>query len=383
MEVKEQLNIFHNMDMIEPLITKMDQIREDESLDEAQKVELITSLMESLSDEDKREYMHFIRTTMPRTATKPVCQNELKGRYLMMEFTNIQYSYCQSLAFFGMISYMMTRLEGFIGDESEKKALHKFFMEVFGGTSDKYIGTIYDLFYKNNKNKYPDHIPEFDIKILGEYVPSIDQWENFTKYCGSKFHELRALTSGLVGFRPSQDAIIHIHGVFDSLNGPDVIKYRDTNTLKFNPYTELFMVPIGTTHLVDQYKNYRANTVIYDINNPEVEMLHSNFTTMDRNEGYKFKKRLGNLEGRMSGEDLSMIKKYRQELNSLQSIQPGDQTPREKSKMSVLKKKIGNIQEAYVTDDEVITKVIKVNKSKGTTKVVDFASSVGKPTSEN
>lgn len=363
----EQLKIFYDLDKMQEITDRLAAINADESLSPEFRVKLTDDLMESLSDEEKREFHSYVRTvnTEQREPFKErFCgQKDLRDKIALIEFSNIQYSYCQTVAFFGMISYMMARAEQYKGESREH--IHAFMDEVFGGHSDKYMGTIYDLYYKNNKALRPDYVPEVDPKVFGEYMPSVDQWNNYVKYCGAKFHELRGLVSALMGFRPSHDAVIHVHGIFDSPRDPELTKYINANYMRFDPVNELLPVPVGETRLIDQYKEYRSGTVLFDPSNPDLEILHSNRVMTSMNEHGMFKKRLSKIEGRMTKEELAKIKAYRTELHKLQNTPVADRTQLMDHKIDVLKKKINSIQEAHVTDNEVMTKVITINKAKG------------------
>lgn len=362
----EHKKVFYDVDKMYEIVSKLEQIKSDNSINEDMKVQLINALMDGLNDEVRREFSHFMRTTYDEInpiADPSCCTAECKGKVALVEFTNIQYSYCRSLSMFAMISYMLTRCESYDNKE-DKPAIQRFMQEVFGGDSDKYLGTIYDLFYLNNKAKHADFIPDFDISILGDCVPSIDQWMNFMKYSDAKFAELRALTTGLIGVKPSYDAIIHVHGVFDSISDPGITTYRNANSDKINTMSELIPIPIGKTWLLDKYKEFTAGTVLYNPSEPELEILHTNRKTVDMNSNAMFKKRVKNLKGRMTDTEIDKIKKYRKEIDTFRKSAPTE-VKKVDQRISKLKTKIDRIHEKNTKDNEVITNVITIDKQRG------------------
>lgn len=362
----EQKAVFYDLEKMQQIALKLAQIDSDKALSESMKTTLLTKLMDSLPDEDKREFHHYMRTVQNESDPLPeriLCTDDTKGKIALIEFTNIQYSYCQTTAFVAMISYLLHRVNSYDGDKEEVK---KFCRSIFGNDNDRYMGTVYDLFYKNNKAKHADFIPEFDVNILEDCVPSIDQWTNFLKYADAKFPELRALVSGMFGIRPSQDAIIHVHGVFNSATDPALTNYRNANMDKISSLAELIPVPIGTTWLLDKYKQFVSGTVLYNPSEPDLEILHTNRQTVEMNSNAMFNKRVKKLKNRMTGEDIARIKNYRSEIESFRKNDTGV-VPEVKQNIDVLKKKIDEIHEKYTNENEVITNVIKVTPGKNVT----------------
>lgn len=357
----EQKQIFYDLDKMQEISAKLDKISADNSISENIKTQLVNNLMESLDDEVKREFSHFMRTVYDEKdplSTRTACVKGMENKVALVEFTNIQYWYCRTIAFFGMIAYMQARCDNY-KDEESKPHVQKFMKEVFGGDSDKYLGTMYDLFYKKNRDKHANFIPEVDLSLV-PHSPSIDQWMNFLNYSDAKYTELRILASGLIGVRPSQDAIIHVHGVFDALDDPEISKYRNANVDKISTTAELIAIPIGKTWLLDKYKQFTSGTVLYNPSEPELEILHSNRQTIDMNSNAMMKKKVKNLKGRMNKQDITQIANYRKEIEKIRN------TPVEKNdKVSELRSKIDRIHEKYTGENEVIANVIKIG-AKGT-----------------
>lgn len=371
---QEQLKVFYDIDRIAEINEKIEQIRNDNSLDQTAKESAVIAVMEALDDDEKREFEHYIRTVaselMP-VKNEYVGQAKLKDKYVLMEIQSMQPSYHRANAFFTMISYMLARLDSYKNEE-DKPAVQRFMQEVFGGTSDKYMGTLYDMFYTENKAKHPSYIPDIPVDILGDCMPSIDQWHNFTKYADAKYHEARALTSAILGYRSSQESIVHIHGIFDSPTDPELTAYRIENADKMSPVADLVPFPIGKTVLYDKYKEYRSGTVLFNPSDPDLEILHTNRVTTDMNNHAMFKKRLNSLEGRMSKQDMQAYNKYTKEIEKLRRAPPKSSKPLE-NKLAVLNRKKEEILEKYTNEDEVITNVIEFDRNKGKVSTSAFA----------
>lgn len=363
---KEQLNFFYDLDKINKINQKIDNIRNDTSLPASTKEEILFQMFDDLDPDDNREYEHFKRTMSnihePIKDTT-VCQEKYKDKVVLIELVNLQNSYNRMCALFGMIGYLQQRLERYKSDD--KVVIEKFFEEIFNGSSDKYMGTIYDLYYKNNKSNKPDFVPEIPPDVVGNLMPSIDQIANINNYMDLNIESIRAVVSGVLGIRAGHEATIHVHGVFDNMQDDEMLKYRNANMNKFNSATELLPIPFGHTFLIDKFRDLRRNIVLFNTSDPEVEILHSNRLTTEMNSHAMFKKRLNKLEGRMSKSDIAAIKEYRSEIDKLSKM-PAKAVPKIDQKLAKLREKIDKIHEANTKDTEVITNVIKVSKGKVT-----------------
>lgn len=362
----EQLNIFYDLDKIQEINTKLDQIRNDTSLDDETKQEVFCNYLDELSDDDKREYEAYRRYAVAeeqQIKNTACCQDTYKDKVLLMEFVNQQPSYTKACAMIAMITYLQARFDSYEVEE-DKPAIDRFLNRLFNGSSAKYMGTIYDLYYKNNKAKHPTFVPEIRDQELKNLMPSIEQYMNFCNHADANFEQIRAVVSGTLGFRASHEATIHVHGVFNSVDDPEITKYRINNAEKLNALAELIPVPFGRTYLYDKYKSYRSNIVLFNGSDPDVEILNSNRIATDMNNHAMFKKRLNNLEGRMSKQDLLAIKDYRSEIERLRKLPAAEKPPKVTQKIAKLNTKIDKIYEANTSDKEVITGVVKVSKGK-------------------
>jgi hypothetical protein len=165
---------------------------------------------------------------------------------------------------------------------------------------------------------------------------------------------------------------IHVHGVFNSPTDPSLTSYRIENADKMSPVADLVPVPVGKTVLYDKYKEYRSGTVLFNPSDPDLEILHTNRVMTDMNNHAMFKKRLNNLEGRMSKQDLQAYQKYHKEIEKLKKNPHQQPKPVEK-KLATLKRKQEQILEKYTENDEVITNVIEFDRSKGKVTKQPFA----------
>jgi hypothetical protein len=366
----EQINVFYDILKIEKIHTKIESIREDANLNNDMKIDALNEYFDSISDDDKREYEHYKRMVAAESMHKndtQCCQDKYKNKVLLMEFNNQQPSYARMCAMIGMITYLQTRFDQYKVEE-DKPAISRFLTELFNGSSSKYMGTIYDLYYKNNKIKHPAYVPQVDKNILGDLMPSIEQVSNFVNYSDANFEQVRAVVSGIMGYKASHEATIHVHGVFDSADDPELTKYRLANSDKINQLADLLPIPFGYSYLYDKYKDFRSNIVLFNPSDPDVELLHSNRIVADMNSHAMFKKRLTNLEGRMSKQDLKAIKEYRGEIEKVRKLPVSEKPPDMENYIADLKAKIDKIYESNTNKEEVITNVIKIGKGKATKK---------------
>ena len=361
----EQLKVFYDLDKLLPIINKEVQISSDTTLSDECKLDVYTEYIEGLDPDLRREYTHYknlIINQNEHIANTYLCQKEYEGKSALLEIVNLQHSYSRRCAMIGMIAYLQQRLEGYKSDD--KQVIEKFLTELFGGHSPKYMGTVYDLYYKNNKAKYPEYIPTIPPDVLGDKMPSIEQVKNYEDYVDTNLETIRGVVSAVFGFKPGQEATIHVHGVFNDANDKKLLDYRNKNANKFNGATELLLVPFGHTSLIDRFRCLRENVVLFNPSDPDVEILHQNRVMTDMNNHTAFKKRLNKLEGRMSKDDLASIKQYRTEIDNLRNAPA--QMPKVNQKLAKLKSKIDRIYEANTKDNEVITEVIKIGDGKVT-----------------
>lgn len=266
-------------------------------------------------------------------------------------------------AMIGMITYLQTRFDCY-DIEEDKPAIDRFLTRLFNGSSSKYMGTIYDLYYKKNKSRHPAYVPVVDKDILGDLMPSVEQVNNFINHADTNFEQIRAVVSGVMGYKASHEATIHVHGVFNSADDPELTKYRIANSDKINQLADLLPVPFGNTYLYDKYKDFRSGVVLFNASDPDVEILNSNRVVSDMNSHAMFKKRLNNLEGRMNKQDLRAIKEYKGEIERVRKLPVSEKPPKMEKYIAKLKTKIEKIYEANTDKEEVITNVIKIDKGK-------------------
>ncbi len=367
---REQLNYFYDIDKINSINQKIEKINNDTSLSQDCKLDAVIAFLEDLDPDDRREYEHYKRTVINEVEfveNKTLCLEKYKGKIVLIELVNLQQSYNKLCAMVGNIGYIQRRFDEYDAPEEEKQAIKKFLLQIYGGASDKYISTVYDLFYKNNKAKRPDYVPEIAPDVLGDLMPAIDQVMNVYNYLDVNIEAIRGVVSALFGIRASHEATIHVHGVFDSVDDPELLKYRLNNANKFNSATELLPVPFGNTYLFDKFKQLRSNVVLFNSSDPDIEILHSNRLMTDMNSHSMFKKRLNNLEGRMSKDQLSAISGYRKEIDRLKNA-PAGTIPKVDQKLVKLRSKIDKAYEDNTKETEVITDVIKLSGGKAVKK---------------
>jgi hypothetical protein len=333
-------------EMLQPILDKLHKIENNKNIPEKLRAEMLVNMIDNLSDEQKRELDNFNAHMCEVEVEKQVCSADLSNNSVLLEFTNEQYNYCQSKALFGMISYMLDRLDSY--DVPGRESVVDFMQEVFGGSSAKYVGTIYDLYYAKNKSKHPAEIPNIDpstfAKFGKNFMPSPEQCENFRKYMECHTEEIRTFTTAMTGNRPTQEACFRFHGVFAGPDDPKFIEYRDANIKRFNKRMSLVMCQFGNLYLMDSWRGFRDGTKLFGPKDRDADMIYANRATLNHLDYQNFKKKLANLEGRMSSED---AKRYKGEVEET-------------------KRAIKELEEKYTSDkDEVITSITKVKPKKG------------------
>lgn len=372
------MNCYFDVDLIKNILDDLMSIQNNPELTEEQKADAAADILDNCTPEQKREYMEFKRHQLYKeTVNKFVGQHNLKGKYAFLEFINTQHHYTRNYAMFGMIMYLQTRLQEYKCNEYDQNVLTTFFETIFGGSSSDYIGNIYDLYYKNNKHKYPTSIPDISPEIFGKLMPSPEQMLNFSQFCDNKHEEIRSVTTALTGFKPSQEAIIRFHGIFDSEDEDvftptkEFIEYRDREFLSYNSFSELLPIPVGKYVLVDPFKKMRTNKVIFNPTEKDLEIINSNFIPMESSKFRQFKNRLSKIDNRADPGTIKKLSSWKQELSTLQAMPETDPNSKKTKKMELIKKKIKETKESLAKDDETISTVIKFDKSKNKTKIED------------
>lgn len=367
MDTKETIGVFFDEQMLERVLEGLSKIRNNPTLHtDEERDDQMNEYFDRLSDEEKRELQNYWSYIQDINIEDGLCHPQMSDKHVLFEFANEQYNYCQHYAFFGMISYMLDRFEQYEKTESGEKvsAVQEFLESIFGGSSSKYIGTIYDMYYKNYKRESNAEIPEIDPDVFGPLMPSPEQCQNYIRYMSNHTEELRAFTTAMIGAKPSQEASMRFHGIFDGPTDPNFVAYRDQNTEKFNRQMNLVLCKFGGLYLLDSFKDFRGSITLFNGKNKNVEMLHTNRAVQNRADYFQFKGRLNSLEGRMSTEESKQYKQYHQDL--LEEEYNANSTQMEKlDKTTSLREKIKHIQEALVdADTELITSVTKIGAGK-------------------
>jgi hypothetical protein len=364
---------YFNTESLLEIDQELESIKNNPGLSNDQKVDLVEKFLSDLDPERKREFIEFqnyMRVSQGFKEDKFIGQPELKNKYALVEFEHLQFNYSIMFGMIGSIMYQQTRLKDYKCSDEVRGHIQDYLVHTFGNYSDKYIGTIYDLYYKENKAKYPDYIPDID-NTLKELMPTPEQVKNFTDFCTNKLEEIRATTTALTGYKPSQEATIRVHGIFNNTD-KDFVEYRDANFLNYEKMTELVMVPIGQKRLVQPFREFRTNVTIFNPEDKDVEILHSNKLVMNSSQYKNFNNRLSSLEGRLSKEEAAQYKRYKIELKELEKIpKSSDDSGEVAKKIEFVKKNIKDIQEAVAQDGEVITNVITFDRVNNKTEIVE------------
>lgn len=353
---------------------EIESITKNPQLQPSQKADMVGTIIENLEPEKKREYfeyMNYVKTSQTKKSDKFVGVPSQQNKFAIIELDNMQFHYCLNFGMIANIMYLQTRLAGYNAEDRE--AVERFLKFAYGNHDDKYIGTIYDMYYKNNKAKYPTEIPTIDKDVLGDAMPTPEQVKNVLDFATNKYEEVRCITTALTGYKPSQEGLIRVHGVVDN-DKLAVTDHLSSSFLELDRNGSVYVLPVGKVRLIDPFKEFRTGVNIFNPNETDVSILGANNLALNASQSKKFKERLANLPGKLTAEQASSLKDYSSQLKQLESLP--EKTPENRQEIELVKREIKTIQEIAAQDGEVITKVIKMDRRKKKVSVKDKVAKV-------
>jgi hypothetical protein len=324
--------------------------------------ELCRKIMETMSIDELRMYREMMNKGKYLNRKKGSFHEEDSGKIAAFEYTPLNQEYTHQLMFLGNIHYVLDRLEDY--ECADKTPILEFIEHCYAAKAD-HIGSIYDLFYKDQRVKNPTHIPELTEPFLSKLRPSFETWNNALTYVRGNFESLRMATTALFGTRPTQETRIYFHGMFD--NADDLDKYR---LEKYSNIMDiLYTVDVGVETVVDPYRSLRNNCVVYNPGDKEVELMLSNKSAASAMQENAMKNKIRNGGLAFAGDDdMAAINSYTKSIRQLDRCEQTDTVIEEKEE---LYKKIHSEMKSIGGDNEVIAKVTNLTTSKVSNVFVD------------
>lgn len=245
-----------------------------------EKREKVIDLVNTLSITNKRFYLDLINKQKKRQV-KVRCQDKDKGKFALLEITNMNQEFTHQMMFVSMIHYILNRFEESKMQGRFKKHVRRFLDEVFNTHDTNHLGSIYDLCYAGKDIKDKRDIPILSKELRQELVPSFEQWNNAYTYMKHNYEEMQTMTTTLFGTRPDMLATVTCHGVFRKDKTEDQVSdYR----IKYaeNIDDTIYEIPVGKDVLIAPYRDIREETVVFHPDDPEYEELSRRNIIMKR-----------------------------------------------------------------------------------------------------
>lgn len=204
-------------------------------------------------------------------------------------------------------------------------------------------------------------------------MPSYSQIRNASNYFINKYEEHRMLTSIIYQQNPKQELIVHLHGLFDSIEKAD--EYRIKNSDKI--HDKVVVVPVGYTAIAGDFRANRDGITMYNPSDPEIELMINGKHNIRRAEANVMKKRtMTKLAERANPETLKMIRNFNKQKELLRT--KGEKKVREKLSKdenyndamvtiecgkSAIDKKINDALQ-FLDDNELVFNTLKVKDGK-------------------
>lgn len=204
-------------------------------------------------------------------------------------------------------------------------------------------------------------------------MPSYSQIRNASNYFINKYEEHRLLASVIYQQNPKQELVVHLHGVFDSIEKAD--EYRIKNSDKI--HDKVVVMPVGYTAIAGDFRANRDGVTMYNPSDPEIELMINGKHNIRRAEANVMKKRtMTKLSERANPETMKMIRNYNKQKEMLRT--KGEKKVREKlsndkdyvdamkiveSGQSAIDKKINDALQ-FLDDNEIVFNTLKVKSGR-------------------
>lgn len=203
-------------------------------------------------------------------------------------------------------------------------------------------------------------------------MPSYSQVRNASNYFINKFEEHRVLASMIFNQRPEHELLIHIHGLFDSMERADEYRVKESA----NIHGRAVVAPVGYSALGGDFKPNRESSIIYNPSDPDIELMINGQQNIRRAEAQVMKKRtMSKLADRADPETMKAIRDFTKAKERLRtegekkilSKYAADEQPEQISKIrhaqSILDDKVNEMLQ-FLDDEEVVIKPLLAKDGK-------------------
>jgi hypothetical protein len=344
----------------EAILDRVDDINKivASSVEQEDKNAQILEVLASLSPEELRKYRELINFDkyQSKKRGKTAFNQPDKSKVVAMEFSPLNQEYTHQLMFLGNIHYTLDRLKDYKCSTSDRIKLLEFIDHCFGVKED-HVGSMFDMFYAKERCQNPTYIPELPEPFLTKIKPSFEQWINAFGYVKGHFESLRMATTALFGSRPTQEARVYIHGVFDDEAALD--KYRLQHAS--NIMDILYVAEIGKETCFDPYRSVRNNCVVYDPTDKEIELLFRNKSAATAVQENAMKNRLRRgKDSFVAPADLANIRKLTAGIKKLDTIPQTDEVVAYKQELAA---ELQNELASQSAEGEVIVQATNLTTS--------------------
>lgn len=203
-------------------------------------------------------------------------------------------------------------------------------------------------------------------------MPSYSQLRNASNFYINKFEEHRFLTSLIFQQRPENELLLHLHGLFDTMEKADEYRVKESQSI----HDKVVAMPVGYSALAGDFRANRDGIVMYNPSDPDIELMINGKQNIRRAESNVMKKRsMSKLADRTNPETMRMIREFNKQKELLRS--KGEKKVREKlsqaevtegfrtieQAQTILDKKINDALQ-FLNDDEVVFNTLKVKDGK-------------------
>lgn len=203
-------------------------------------------------------------------------------------------------------------------------------------------------------------------------MPSYSQVRNASNFFTNKFEEHRALASVIFNQRPQHELLIHLHGLFDSMESADEYRVKESS----NIHDKVVATPVGYSAIGGDFRPNRESAVIYNPSDPEIELMVNGRHNIRRAEARIMKKRtMSKLTERADPETMKAIRNFNKAKERLRtegekkviSKYSATEQPERLAELrhaeSLVDKKINDMLQ-FLDEDEVVFNPLKVKKGK-------------------
>lgn len=185
-------------------------------------------------------------------------------------------------------------------------------------------------------------------------MPSYSQVRNASNYFINKFEEHRFLTSVIFQQKPERELLVHLHGLFDSIEKADEYRVKESS----NIHDKVFAMPVGYSVLSGDFRSNQEGTVIYNPSDPDIELMVNGKQNIRRAESRVMKKRtMSKLHDRADPETMKAIREFNKAKELLRT--EGEKKVREKYSASEVNDKITEIRNAESLIDKKINDALQ------------------------